>query len=262
LVPANAGVPGTITDRREFMGTKLGAWTTDGRPVPAGRVLFGYNTTLELVEYYDPVAEAWEPVAPPINELNDIGDVDITTPTDGDLLVYDDGDWINQALAKSQLPTGTILQVVSTTKTDIFSASVAQGVATAITGLSASITPSSTSSKIMVFVTVTFGFAITGNSINLNLKRGSTSIGIGDSSGSRVRRNTAGQMTSSGDLQGSISTQFLDSPGVATALTYSVEIGHTSGETQTIIVNSSVTDSNSASYSRTTSSITVMEVAG
>jgi hypothetical protein len=97
LVPANAGVPSTITDRREFMGTKLGTWTTAGRPVPAGRVLFGYNSTLEYVEYYDPIAEDWEPVAPPINELNDIGDVDITTPADGDLLVYDDGDWVNKA---------------------------------------------------------------------------------------------------------------------------------------------------------------------
>jgi hypothetical protein len=58
-------------------------------------VLFGYNTTLEYVEYYDPIAEDWEPVAPPINELNDIGDVDITTPADGEVLIYDDGDWVN-----------------------------------------------------------------------------------------------------------------------------------------------------------------------
>jgi len=97
LVPANAGVPGTITDRREFMGTKLGTWTTAGRPVPAGRVLFGFNTTTGLVEYYDPVAEDWEPVAPPIDELNDIGDVDITTPADGEVLIYNNGDWVNGA---------------------------------------------------------------------------------------------------------------------------------------------------------------------
>jgi hypothetical protein len=64
LVPANAGVPGTITDRREFMGTKLGTWTTDGRPTPAGRVLFGFNTTLEAVEFYDPINEVWGAVAP------------------------------------------------------------------------------------------------------------------------------------------------------------------------------------------------------
>jgi hypothetical protein len=95
LVPANAGVPSTITDRREFMGTKLGTWTTDGRPVPAGRVLFGFNTTLEAVEFYDPINEVWGPVAPEINSLDDIGDVTVTSVAEGDTLVYDGSDWVN-----------------------------------------------------------------------------------------------------------------------------------------------------------------------
>jgi len=61
-VPATSGVPGTITDRREFQGTRLGSWTTAGRPTPAGRVLFGYNTTTGQVEYYDTGTSAWTPV--------------------------------------------------------------------------------------------------------------------------------------------------------------------------------------------------------
>ena len=61
LVPATAGVPSTITDRREFMGTKLGSWTTAGRPTPTG-VLFGFNTTTGLVEFYNTNTTAWEPV--------------------------------------------------------------------------------------------------------------------------------------------------------------------------------------------------------
>ena len=32
LVPATAGVPSTITDRREFMGTRISLWTTATRP--------------------------------------------------------------------------------------------------------------------------------------------------------------------------------------------------------------------------------------
>jgi len=60
LVPANAGVPGTITDRREFIGTRLGDWTTAGRPNPAGRILFGFNRDLNLVEIYD--GTTWRPV--------------------------------------------------------------------------------------------------------------------------------------------------------------------------------------------------------
>jgi hypothetical protein len=62
LVAATAGVPGTITDRREFMGTRLGSWDTAGRPTPAGRVLFGFNTTTGEVEYYNTNESAWTPV--------------------------------------------------------------------------------------------------------------------------------------------------------------------------------------------------------
>jgi hypothetical protein len=62
LVPATAGVPSTITDRREFMGTRLGSWDTAGRPLPAGRVLFGFNTSTGEVEYYNVNESAWEPV--------------------------------------------------------------------------------------------------------------------------------------------------------------------------------------------------------
>ena len=62
LVPATSGVPTTITDRREFMGTRLGSWDTVGRPTPAGRVLFGFNTTTGEVEYYNVNESAWEPV--------------------------------------------------------------------------------------------------------------------------------------------------------------------------------------------------------
>ena len=62
LVPATSGVPTTITDRREFMGTRLGSWTTAGRPTPAGRVLFGFNTTTGEVEYYNTNESAWSPI--------------------------------------------------------------------------------------------------------------------------------------------------------------------------------------------------------
>jgi hypothetical protein len=111
LVPANAGVPSTITDRREFMGTKLGTWTTDGRPTPAGRVLFGFNTTLEAVEFYDPINEVWGPVAPEINSLDDIGDVTITTPADGQVLTYDNAtsEWINEALPQLSFTASTTI---------------------------------------------------------------------------------------------------------------------------------------------------------
>ena len=62
LVPATSGVPTTITDRREFMGTRLGSWSTAGRPTPAGRVLFGFNTDTGRIEFYNVNTPAWEDV--------------------------------------------------------------------------------------------------------------------------------------------------------------------------------------------------------
>ena len=50
-----------------------------------------------------------------------------------------------------------ILQVVSTTKTDTYSDSSATGTLTTITGLTATITPSATTSKILIYVTLNYG---------------------------------------------------------------------------------------------------------
>ena len=62
LVEAGAGVPGTITDRREFMGTRLGTWNTAGRPPITGRPLFGFNTDTEQIEFYNTIENDWRPV--------------------------------------------------------------------------------------------------------------------------------------------------------------------------------------------------------
>ena len=62
LVPAAAGVPGAITDRREFMGTRLGTWNTAGRPPITGRPLFGFNTDTGQIEFYNTLEADWRPV--------------------------------------------------------------------------------------------------------------------------------------------------------------------------------------------------------
>ena len=50
-----------------------------------------------------------------------------------------------------------VLQVVSTTKTDTYTDSSASGTLTTVTGLSATITPSATTSKILIYVTLNYG---------------------------------------------------------------------------------------------------------
>jgi hypothetical protein len=161
------------------------------------------------------------------------------------------------------LDGGKVLQVVSTTKTDTFSATVGVGANTAITGLTASITPSATSSKILVTYGVGGGLnAVSGNNGILTvLKRDSTAVSIGDEAGSR-RRMTAGPGGAIGNpaVNSSSSATFLDSPSTTSAITYSIDIGHTSGASQTVYVNRTDTDTNSSGYSRITSSITLMEI--
>ena len=61
-VDAGAGTPTSITDRREFMGTRLGTWNTAGRPPITGRPLFGFNTDTEQIEFYNTIENDWRPV--------------------------------------------------------------------------------------------------------------------------------------------------------------------------------------------------------
>jgi hypothetical protein len=44
---------------------------------------------------------------PPVENLNDIVDVDIDTPSSGDALVFDGEDWVNQALSTDDLAEGS-----------------------------------------------------------------------------------------------------------------------------------------------------------
>ena len=153
---------------------------------------------------------------------------------------------------------GKILQVVSTTKTDTFSLS--STTFTEITGLTATITPTSTSSKIMVFVNVPFGMS-TADWRHLRIMRGATPIGIGDAAGSR-QRATSAQYFGANDPTAHISAEsssVLDSPNTTSATTYSVQVRPASG---TVYVNRTGSDFDNASNARTVASITLMEVAG
>jgi hypothetical protein len=259
LVPANAGIPSTITDRREFMGTKLGTWTTDGRPTPAGRVLFGFNTTLEAVEFYDPINEVWGPVAPEINTLNDIGDVTITSATTGQVLEWSGSAWVNGqvdtagiapgAITTGLLPAGSVLQVVSTTKTDQFTMS---GAYADITGLSATITPTSTSSKILVFYSVLVGNTGADSRTSTRLLRDSTPVSVATVGSADTAFFFTGitRNFTVGVLAGS----FLDSPNSTASTVYKMQL--TGDGTATVNRRGDSTTTGA------TSTITLMEIAG
>lgn len=156
---------------------------------------------------------------------------------------------------------GKIAQIVSTTKTDTYSASVGTEAFTGtVTGLTVSITPSATNSKILVFVNMIVG-AEGSHGIRMQLFRDTTQIDLGDTSSSRPRLSKGIIQNSGGEgYMAPIDTNFLDTPSTTSSITYGVKIGHTSSLSKTLYVNRSHDDSDDASYGRGTSTITVMEV--
>ena len=156
---------------------------------------------------------------------------------------------------------GKILQVVSTTKTDTFSASVASGAFAAITGMSAAITPSATANNVLVtthlHISQTFLFGVG----SYRLMRGATPIGVGDLSGSRGQQTAAlnNQQGNDNDIT-NISMTFLDSPSTTSSTTYSVEFYNYEASTRTLYLNRTPADDNLPQGIRPISTITLMEV--
>jgi hypothetical protein len=153
---------------------------------------------------------------------------------------------------------GTVLQVVSATKTDNASFSLATGTLSDVTGLSVSITPSSASSRILVIFTVHLGCSPTTVNPYVVLDRGGSSILLGDATGSRTRTSAAaGFMASSDYTITSVSQNFVDSPATTSALTYKLRVG--GFDSRTFYLNR--TNVNNSEGNTATSSITVMEIA-
>ena len=157
---------------------------------------------------------------------------------------------------------GHVIQVVSTPKLDVFSTTSASLVD--VTGLSATITPVSTSSKIMIFASVSIGSNTADKNILLAVTRGDSEIYKADQSGSNRQRAGGGvhYMHGVAQLQGTYSTNimYLDSPSTTSSTTYKVKAQVNSGATMYVNrTGDSTDDGNRASF---VSSITVMEIAG
>jgi len=157
---------------------------------------------------------------------------------------------------------GKVLQVVSTTKTDTFSTTASGDAPATITGLTATITPSSTSSKILVIPNLNIGSSI-DNHIALTLFRGTTAISIGDTASNRPRASFTGSNHTQGSTypwnMQTASFNFLDSPNTTSATTYSVKVG--GNGSATTYVNRSGRDRDfTTEDGRYASTITLMEI--
>ena len=177
---------------------------------------------------------------------NPASDRTITLPTTAD----------GTLLTTTNPKAGNIIQVVQTVKSDTFSHTGNTSV-TDVTGLNVTITPSSSSNKVLLLCFMN----ISNNNISrVQFVRGTTAIGIPSAAGNRPVGTAS--MNNGGDtnVTDNLTMIFLDSPATTSATTYKVSFSNELNSSE-FSVNRSRGDLNSIVGVRTISTITAMEVA-
>jgi hypothetical protein len=179
--------------------------------------------------------------------------------TNGQALVADSG----ASAGVKWAGVGKVLQVVSATKTD--TSSTNSNSWADISGLSVTVTPTSSSSTFVVMYTVQGSSAPNASGLAFKVLRNSTDIAIGDTASNRPR---VGSNINLGDFSVTTNAQlltaaqtFVDSPATTSSITYKVQFRTTQGGSTTCYVNRSVSDRDTTNYdARGASSIVVMEI--
>ena len=179
----------------------------------------------------------------------------------------------NRIVPRDGLVSGTyngggIIQVKQTVKTDVFSSNSSSF--HDITGMSVSITPTRSDSKVLIQVSLSYG-GQDNMYAGINLVRGSTTVirGVaGSGSNTRASFGIGGDNNNFQYKLVSATFTYLDSPATTNATTYKLQgiATGSSSPTQYYLINSpykSVLSSDTNSYIiRGTSTITAMEVSG
>ena len=128
--------------------------------------------------------------------------------------------------------------------------------------LTASITPTSSTSKILVSVSALLGSGANSVSMQWQIRRGSTDVIAPNTSQSLGSRNEAFMAYQNGDNNVTRTNTFtvLDSPSSSSAITYTVYVKGQAGNTA--VMNGSYSNADNSSYGHVGSStITLMEIA-
>ena len=159
--------------------------------------------------------------------------------------------------------SGNIIQVVQSVKTDTFT-STADSFQD-VSGLSASITPSSSSNKVLIQVSLIYGGKADCYAFG-RLMRDSTAIDIGTAVGNRngvsFSLNAPTTNSTYDNKFFSLAYSYLDSPSTTSATTYKIQLRNYSGDTsRAYTINRTHNDADVAYNNRGTSKIILMEVA-
>jgi len=165
------------------------------------------------------------------------------------------------ALTAADMPAGSVLQVVSATKTDKFTTT--STTYTPITGMTVTVTPSSVSNKVLVSFNLNVGIANAAGGIRIY--RNDTAIAIGDPISEPDNNRMTVNAYNGGDDTNSTpnrSMSILDAPNTTSATTYTLRAGCVQGSS-TLVINDQTSQVRNVSYSAVTAStITAMEIAG
>jgi hypothetical protein len=184
----------------------------------------------------------------------------ITPASSTTVTIGESGDTISlgSGATASGFGGGKVLQVLQTVLTGTVTTSSTSMVD--LTGLTQAITPSATTSKILVSAT----FTLAGNSGaagSVQFMRDSTAIGIGDAASSRTRSTYGSRSyTNDGGTQANVHIQYLDpnTPAdTSTPITYKIQWRTRYAPMYT---GRSYGDTDNSDYNRTISEITVMEI--
>ena len=182
--------------------------------------------------------------------------------TDRTLVLPDEAGTVltSAGVPASAMPAGSVLQVVSATKTDKFTTASASY--TAITGMTVTVTPSSASNKVLVSFNLNAGISNAAGAIRIY--RGETPIAIGDAISEPANNRMTANVYNGGDDANStpnFSMSILDTPSTTSATTYTLRVGCVQGA-GTIVVNDQTSQVRNVGYSGVTvSTLTVMEIA-
>jgi hypothetical protein len=160
-----------------------------------------------------------------------------------------------------QASSAKVLQVVQGVVTSVVTTSTPTiGTFVAISGFTASITPSSSSSKILVIVdaNVTTS-ASTDQGLMYQLTRNGTAIDLGDSAGSRSRVTGVAPQLGFDYAMAKASVSFLDSPATTSSTTYGLSVCATSSS-RSIYLNRTTADADFNYSGRAASTITLLEI--
>ena len=180
----------------------------------------------------------------------------------GSLMSYEAGavdGAVTLPVSRSDLSlAGGVVQVVQTEQTAASSISNPGGTFVDLSGMSVTITPTSSNSRIFIHAQINITGRAANNVMHGRLDRNGTIIHLGDADGSKNRSFAEGQPVPDGS-SGQIICMFVDSPATTDPLIYKIQVT----SNNIIFFNRAAhSENDNNTGSRTASSIIAMEILG